>query len=107
MYMYMYMYMYIKNMVMSMNVCCIYIDLVDIYNNLIEYMQCYSANLANMLYITYKTMQTVSVYFVLDCVRGLIYSMWKAVSKTFHCKCMISSKKYVFYILHEYYNWVY
>ena len=77
-------------------------------------------------------MQTVSVYFVFDYIRGVIYSMWKAISKTFHCKFMHSSKSmyinfymsiiivsktfhckfmlsskstgYVYYLLHEYYN---
>ena len=37
-------------------------------------------------------MQTVSVYFVFECFRGLISSIWKTVSKTFHCKFMTSSK---------------
>ena len=37
-------------------------------------------------------MQAVSVYFVFNCIRSLIYSMWEAVSETFHCKFMLSSK---------------
>ena len=37
-------------------------------------------------------MQTVSVYYVFDYIRDVIYNMWKAVSKTFHCKLMFSSK---------------
>ena len=45
-------------------------------------------------------MQTVSVYFVFECIRGLISSMWKAVSKTFHCKFMVSSKsKYIIFYM--------
>ena len=34
-------------------------------------------------------MQAVSVYFVFNCI---IYSMWEAVSETFHYKFMLSSK---------------
>ena len=34
----------------------------------------------------------MSVYFVFDCIRSLIDSMWEAVSETFHCKFMLSSK---------------
>ena len=37
-------------------------------------------------------MQAVSVYFVFNCIRSLIYSIWEAVSETFHCKFMLSSK---------------
>ena len=37
-------------------------------------------------------MQAVSVYFVFNCIRGLIYSMREAVSETFHCKFMLNSK---------------
>ena len=55
-------------------------------------------------------MQAVSVYFVFNCIRSLIYSFWEAVSETFHCKFMLSlssKSMYNYYLLHEYYNYVY
>ena len=42
-------------------------------------------------YMTYKAMQTESVYFVFDFIKGVIYSMWKVL----------------YYLLHGYYNCVY
>ena len=58
---------------------------------MIEYIY-HCSCLANMFYIRDKAMQAVSVYFVFNCIRSLIYSMWEAVSETFHCKFMLSSK---------------
>ena len=70
----------------------VFIDSVNMYNNLMKYTY-HRSYLANIFYIAYKAMQTV------------IYSMWKAISKTLHCKVMLSyTSMYVYYLLHDYYN---
>ena len=48
--------------------------------------------LANCFYITYNAMQTVCACFVWEFIRGVIYSMCKPVSETFHCNFMLSPK---------------
>ena len=74
---------------MYIQIYCIFYS-IDMDNNLIKYIY-HCSYLANIFYITYSAMQTVSVFFFYY-IRGVIYTMWKAVSKAFHCKFMLSSK---------------
>ena len=65
--------------------------------------------LANIFYITYNAIQTVSVYFVVDYIRGFIYTNINFIWKIFRCKFMLSSINMcnIYYLLLEYYNCVY